>query len=740
MTSIIKLNVLSGAMDESPPCYMLQIDDARILLDCGWNEHFDQNFLNEISKHVKHIDAVLLSHPDPAHLGALPYLVGKCGLSCPVYATVPVYKMGQMFMYDLYQSRYNNEDFTIFNLDDVDAAFDKIVQLKYNQTARLKGRCHGLNIVPIAAGHMIGGTIWRIKKIGEEDIVYAVDFNHKKERHLNGCSFARLQRPSILITNSFNSTFQQERRKVRDEKLFTNILQTLSNNGSVLIAVDTAGRVLELALMLEQLWSNENSGLQNHFLCFLNNVSYNVIEFAKSQIEWMSDELMKSFESARFNPFQVKYIKTCHSLIDIHKISVSKVVLASMPDLECGFARDLCLEWLSDPANTIIFTSRTSRGTLARKLIDLTPSQKTIHVTVKKRERLTGEELANYRKEQDSSEFDSSDSEDLQIIGNITKSHDFVVKQEQTKKKKRKYSISRSYPIYPAEDIKKKNDEYGEIIAVADYMKEIKDHKINKEKLDDDIKDIVEYPTKCVTHEKEIEIKASIQLIEFEGKSDGESLQKIITRVHPRMVILVRSPLHETGILANYLRQWAETNVFTPSKGDIVDATTEAHIYQIRLTDALASSLNMQQGGDNNSDLELAWVDAITAQSSRSCKPQLKNKNQETEQNGDIIAVQDKTFKAAVQNDDLLMLEPVVEKSEIIPHSTIFVNELKLSDLKQVIVRNGIDCEFSGGVLFCANRSIAIRRDHKRKISIEGCLSEDYYKVRTLLYGQYAIL
>ena len=25
------------------------------------------------------------------------------GLSCPIYATVPVYKMGQMFLYDVYQ-------------------------------------------------------------------------------------------------------------------------------------------------------------------------------------------------------------------------------------------------------------------------------------------------------------------------------------------------------------------------------------------------------------------------------------------------------------------------------------------------------------------------------------------------------------------------------------------------------------------------------------------------------------
>lgn len=57
------------------------------------------------SRYVHQVDAVLLSHPDPIHLGALPYAVGKLGLNCTIYATIPVYKMGQMFMYDLYQVR-----------------------------------------------------------------------------------------------------------------------------------------------------------------------------------------------------------------------------------------------------------------------------------------------------------------------------------------------------------------------------------------------------------------------------------------------------------------------------------------------------------------------------------------------------------------------------------------------------------------------------------------------------------
>merc|ERR1712127_228958 len=85
-------------------------------------------FINNLKKVVPKIDAVLLSYPDCPHLGALPYAVGKLGLSCPIFATVPVYKMGQMFLYDLYQSRHNMEDFDLFTLDEVDRAFDMITQ------------------------------------------------------------------------------------------------------------------------------------------------------------------------------------------------------------------------------------------------------------------------------------------------------------------------------------------------------------------------------------------------------------------------------------------------------------------------------------------------------------------------------------------------------------------------------------------------------------------------------------
>lgn len=48
MTSIIRVEVLSGGHDDSPLCYLLQVDDSHFLLDCGWDERFDMEYIENV--------------------------------------------------------------------------------------------------------------------------------------------------------------------------------------------------------------------------------------------------------------------------------------------------------------------------------------------------------------------------------------------------------------------------------------------------------------------------------------------------------------------------------------------------------------------------------------------------------------------------------------------------------------------------------------------------------------------
>ncbi|XP_025070311.1 cleavage and polyadenylation specificity factor subunit 2 isoform X2 [Alligator sinensis] len=731
MTSIIKLTTLSGVQEESALCYLLQVDEFRFLLDCGWDENFSMDIIDSLRKHVHQVDAVLLSHPDPLHLGALPYAVGKMGLNCAIYATIPVYKMGQMFMYDLYQSRHNTEDFTLFTLDDVDAAFDKIQQLKFSQIVNLKGKGHGLSITPLPAGHMIGGTIWKIVKDGEEEIVYAVDFNHKREIHLNGCSLEMLSRPSLLITDSFNATYVQPRRKQRDEQLLTNVLETLRGDGNVLIAVDTAGRVLELAQLLDQIWRTKDAGLGVYSLALLNNVSYNVVEFSKSQVEWMSDKLMRCFEDKRNNPFQFRHLSLCHSLSDLARVPSPKVVLASQPDLECGFSRDLFIQWCQDSKNSIILTYRTTPGTLARFLID-NPSEKVIDIELRKRVKLEGKELEEYlekeklkkeaaKKLEQSKEADIDSSDESDVEEDIDQpsvhktKHDLMMKGEGSRKGSFFKQAKKSYPMFPAPEERIKWDEYGEII------------------------------------------KARVTYIDYEGRSDGDSIKKIINQMKPRQLVIVHGPPEASQDLAESCRAFGgkDIKVYMPKLHETVDATSETHIYQVRLKDSLVSSLQFCKA----KDAELAWIDGVLDMRVSKVDTGVILEEGELREDEDMemqvdmpssdssAIAQQKAMKSLFGDDDKEMCEeseiiPTLEPlppHEVLGHQSVFMNEPRLSDFKQVLLREGIQAEFVGGVLVC-NNLVAVRRTETGRIGLEGCLCQDFYRIRDLLYEQYAIV
>lgn len=70
------------------------------------------------------------------------------------------------------------------------------------------GKGEGLIITPFAAGHMIGGSIWRISTAVGEDVVYAVDYNHRKELHLNSTALAGLfSRPALMIADANRQAF-----------------------------------------------------------------------------------------------------------------------------------------------------------------------------------------------------------------------------------------------------------------------------------------------------------------------------------------------------------------------------------------------------------------------------------------------------------------------------------------------------------------------------------------------------
>lgn len=736
----MQVTPLCGVYNENPLSYLVSIDAFNILIDCGWNDHFDPSLLQPLSRVASTIDAVLLSHPDTLHLGALPYAIKHLGLSAPVYSTEPVYRLGLLTMYDHFLSRKQVSEFDLFTLDDIDSAFQTVTRLTYSQNHHLSGKGEGIVIAPHTAGHLLGGTIWKITKDGE-DVIYAVDFNHRKERHLNGTVLGSFVRPAVLITDAYNALNNQPYRRQKDKEFGDILKKTLRAGGNVLLPVDTAGRILELILMLESYWADENL---NYPIYFLTYVASSTIDYVKSFLEWMSDSIAKSFEQTRENIFLLKNITLLVSKADLDNAPDGpKVVLASMASLEAGFSHDIFVEWGNDVKNLVLFTERGQFGTLAR-MLQADPPPKAVKVTVSKRVPLVGEELIAYEEEQNrikkeealkaslmkEEEFKASQGVDINTIdpmiidtGNNQPSPEAAVPKNGGY---RDVFIdgfvppsSSVAPMFPCYENISEWDDFGEVINPDDYVikEEDMDQTANNVggdlngKLDESAASLIfdTKPSKVISDERTVQVRCSLVYMDFEGRSDGRSIKNILSHVAPLKLVLVHGSAEATDHLKQHCLKNVCPHVYAPQIEETIDVTSDLCAYKVQLSEKLMSSVLFKKLGE----YEIAWVDA----------------------------------EAGKTENDMLSLLPISGAPH--PHKSVLVGDLKLADFKQFLSTKGVPVEFAGGALRCGEY-VTVRKvgDSTQKgagsgtqqIIIEGPLCEDYYKIRDYLYSQFYLL
>jgi cleavage and polyadenylation specificity factor subunit 2 len=302
----------------------------------------------------------------------------------------------------------------------------------------------------------------------------------------------------------------------------------------------------------------------------------------------------------------------------------------------------------------------------------------------------------------------------------------------------------KNYPMFPMSEERIRWDDYGEIIRPEDYMI-IDSTPAEEEPVDvvrnrgapvrkqsggeETAQDLSEIPTKCISVKQRVDILANVVFIDFEGRSDGESIKKILTQIKPRQLILVHGTEAATKSLADYCKDVVSGKVLVPQMGEVVDATTESHIFQVKLKDSVVSALSFSRA----EDAELAWIDAwIDLSKAKTDTSVMFESGDEHRKKAMDVDAEDEGTELVPQ------LMPMLSH-QVPGHKAVFINEPKLSDFKQVLIREGIVAEFSGGVLIC-NNVVAVRRNEAGRMQLEGCICEDFYKVRTLLYSQYAIV
>jgi len=380
MDERVQFTPLCGVQDESPLSYLLQIDDTRILLDCGWNHDFDVRLLEPLREVASSIDLILITFADLAHMGALPYALKHFdfGESTWVYMTTPTKMLGLQTLYDAYLAHAVEGPFEVFDLDDVDAIERRIKDRGFEDQIRVTGKSsREILIDAFVAGRMLGGAMWRIRR-DPDVILYAVDVNHAKDAHLDGI-FSKIDqlKPTLVITDAFNF-FSPSREKLnrRRDDLCKKVLATLRRNRNVLLPVDCGGgRMLELLLVLKNFFAKQKL---TYPLVLVTSVA-SVLEFAKTSLEYMNRDVTSEFEKTRRNPFdfsgQVQVVATYEQ---VQEIRDPKVVLAGLNTLDYGVVKRLLEQYGAQEGHLVMLTDRSmDPDCLTRKLYSHLQTNKT---------------------------------------------------------------------------------------------------------------------------------------------------------------------------------------------------------------------------------------------------------------------------------------------------------------------------------------------------------------------------
>eukprot|EP00977_Amphora_coffeiformis_P006303 scaffold1351_cov176-Amphora_coffeaeformis.AAC.37 len=242
-----------------------------------------------------------------------------------------------------------------------------------------------LTLTAHRAGHVVGGSFYVLQRLEDDTkVVLTATYHIAKELHLDSSTLLQnASTPDVLVTRPGGPAFRafhpltqkKPGQKIAplppmlvtqvQRSLTENVLSVLRREGNVLLPTDAASRSLELILLLNQHWERHRLR-QAYHLVWLGPMVPNTVEFARSQLEWMSARLGQAFLDSQdgsksgHHPWALPNVKILQSVAELQTLLQQNpnpaAVVASGASLDAGPARDVLLQWADNPDNAILLT------------------------------------------------------------------------------------------------------------------------------------------------------------------------------------------------------------------------------------------------------------------------------------------------------------------------------------------------------------------------------------------------
>ncbi|MHC5061071.1 MAG: MBL fold metallo-hydrolase [Planctomycetota bacterium] len=381
-----KLSFLGAARNVTGSCFLLEADNSKLLVDCGFyqeRQFRDRNF-KPFAVDPATIDAVLLTHAHLDHCGLLPKLA-KEGFNGPVYCTDATSEIAKIVLAD--SAHIQEEDAAykrkrhkrqgrkparpvkpLYSVEDALACAGLFSPTKYKRTVRIGDR---IEATFHDAGHILGSSMIKVKVPIDgqmRTILFSGDVGRNDRPILRDPSVFD-EADYVLIESTYgdrtHDTFEDTKIKFAEA-----VNSTIEAGGDIVVPSFAIERSQEILYYLNELQLAEKIP---HMKVFLDSpMAVSVTDVFRHHPELFDSETTELLNE-HHSPFSfsgLKMVRTTRESKAIKDAKGSVMIIAGSGMCTGGRIKHHLVEHISKPQSTIMFVGYQAEGTLGRRIVE----------------------------------------------------------------------------------------------------------------------------------------------------------------------------------------------------------------------------------------------------------------------------------------------------------------------------------------------------------------------------------
>jgi metallo-beta-lactamase family protein len=367
----MKIQFFGATKTVTGSCFLLDVEDKSILVDCGIFQEYDKEYLNfePFPFNPKKIDLVIVTHAHLDHSALIPKLA-KYGLKCRILCSPATKDLLEIMLFDALKVQKNNKhEKLIYEEEDIFRALKLIEPLPYNKILNF----NGISIKLIDAGHILGSSSVIITSSNGKKIVFSGDIGRKGNPIIRD--------PENITEADYvviESTYGNRLHKTLDDsinELIQAIKDTFKKDGNVIIPAFAVGRTQDILYILNKA---VKQGMLEPINVYLDSpLAEEATRIYLSHPEVFDDEAKKQIWNKNHSAIKLHFMETVDDSKRINEIKSHAVIIAGSGMCQGGRVVYHLIHNLHREECSVIFAGFQAKGTLGRKIVD---GEKEVHI------------------------------------------------------------------------------------------------------------------------------------------------------------------------------------------------------------------------------------------------------------------------------------------------------------------------------------------------------------------------